>query len=59
MGILELWVCPGPSLQAFSCHIPAADMIKWAWLETLYLVAVVYEVICGAPPPISLLKDGT
>ena len=44
-----LWV-------SFSCHIPAADMIKWAWLETLHLVdifRVVYEVIC-APPPMSL-----
>ena len=27
-----------------SCHTPAADMIKWAWLDKLYLMHVLYVV---------------
>ena len=36
-----------------SCHTPEADMIKWAWLDILYPLYVVYVAI-GAPPPTSL-----
>ena len=51
--------CPLSMLNAhfcFSCHSPAADIIKGALLETLPLVdvfRVVDEAIC-APPPLSL-----
>ena len=69
MGVLEQqdgaveWVSwPLPSglasgiLNAHFWPHPAADMIKWVLLETLYLVdvfQVVYEAIC-APLSISL-----
>ena len=50
------WWCCGCVLvmytSGFSCHTPPADMIKWVWLENLYLVDVfhvVYEVICVSP----------
>ena len=33
-----------------SCHTLAADMIKWVWLDILYL-HVLYVAI-GAPPPL-------
>ena len=39
--------------SGFSCHTPAADTIKWALLETLYLVDIfhiVYDSICAPPP---------
>ena len=60
-------MCPGPSLSVIgvhkmntsssSCHTLAADVIKWAWLYTLYLMHVLYVVYVaiGAPPPTSLV----
>ena len=40
-----------------SCHTPAADVIKWAWLDMLCLMHVPYVVYVaiGAPPPTSLV----
>ena len=40
-----------------SCYTLAADVIKWAWLDILYLMHVLYVVYVaiGAPPPTSLV----
>ena len=67
MGILEqqdgiVWgmSCFWPSIGVHqmntcgsSCHTPAAHMIKWLWLDILYLMHVLYVAI-GAPPFTSL-----
>ena len=34
-----------------SCHTPAKDMIKWAWLDILYLMHVLYVRPFGAVLP--------
>ena len=40
-----------------SCHTLAADVIRWAWLNILYLMHVLYVVYVaiGTPPPTSLV----
>ena len=50
------WVYPTHQMNTSgsSCYTLAADVIKWAWLDILYLVHVLYVAI-GAPPPTLLV----
>ena len=48
--IVLLWVClpSGPLMHTSGFSLPAVDMVKWAWMESLYLVDVFHRYLCSS-----------